>query len=170
VVDKPAPVASFTVGTPVSLAVEMNNTSSNATGYHWDFGDSNTSTDENPTHIYSEGNVYVITLTVYGECDTVTTTQTVAVVASGLAEIEGGTITLYPNPASDMLNLSFTAGLNGNVRTDILDMSGKTVYNSNFALTSGGTQTIDIQSLKPGVYHVRIRMNDAQKVLKFVKK
>ncbi|MGQ3012123.1 MAG: GEVED domain-containing protein [Flavobacteriales bacterium] len=170
VVDKAAPVAGFNIASTVSLAVELNNTSSNAIGYLWDFGDGNTSTDENPTHIYTSGNVYVITLTVYGECDTVTTTQTASVVASGLAEIEGGTITLYPNPAADLLNLRFTAELNGNVQTDILDMSGKIVYNSNFALTSGGTQTMDVQSLKPGVYHVRIRMNDAQKVLKFVKK
>src|SRR5690606_31241330 len=69
VVDKAAPVAGFNIASTVSLAVELNNTSSNATGYLWDFGDGNTSTDENPTHIYTSGNVYVITLTVYGECD-----------------------------------------------------------------------------------------------------
>ena len=112
----------------------------------------------------------MVTLTVYGECDTVSTSQTVTVVASGLAELEGGNITLYPNPATDQLQLSYSAGLNGNVQTDILDMSGKTVHSSAYALSSGATQSIDVSALKPGVYHIRIRLNDTQKVMRFVKK
>lgn len=168
--DIAAPVASFNTGATVSLAVEFINGSSNAIGYLWNFGDGSTSANVNPTHIYENGDVYVVTLTVYGECDTVSTSQTVTVVASGLAELEGGNITLYPNPATDQLQLSYSAGLNGNVQTDILDMSGKTVHSSAYALSSGATQSIDVSALKPGVYHIRIRLNDTQKVMRFVKK
>jgi len=170
VVDKPAPVASFTVGTPVSLAVEMNNTSSNATGYHWDFGDGTTSTDENPSHIYPSGNVYVITLTVYGECDTVTTTQTVAVVASGLTEIEGGTMKLYPNPASDMLNLAFENVPDTKVLLTVLDAGGKTLEVSRLNIGSGTLHTMDISTLKPGMYFLKIQSDKAMTSCRFIKK
>ena len=46
------------VGTPVNFQ----NTSQLATQYFWDFGDGNTSTDANPTHIYNNPGVYNVTL------------------------------------------------------------------------------------------------------------
>ncbi|WP_317127697.1 PKD domain-containing protein [Marinoscillum furvescens] len=43
--------------------VTFTNSSRNATSYTWDFGDGNTSTDENPVHTYSADGVYSVTLT-----------------------------------------------------------------------------------------------------------
>ncbi|MEL6922771.1 MAG: PKD domain-containing protein [Bacteroidota bacterium] len=40
------------------------NTSTNASSYFWDFGDGNTSTEENPTHVYDTPDVYTVTLEV----------------------------------------------------------------------------------------------------------
>ncbi|MEL7118062.1 MAG: PKD domain-containing protein [Bacteroidota bacterium] len=45
------------------LEYAFSNTSTNATTYEWDFGDGNTSTEENPTHVYSSAAEYTITLT-----------------------------------------------------------------------------------------------------------
>ncbi len=42
------------------------NTSSNAVSYLWDFGDSKTSTLENPSHVYSNYGIYSIKLTIQG--------------------------------------------------------------------------------------------------------
>ena len=41
----------------------------------WDFGDSNTSTAQNPTHVYAAGGTYTVTLTVTNSAGT-STTQT----------------------------------------------------------------------------------------------
>ncbi len=49
------------------------NNSINAVSYLWDFGDGNTSTDENPSHTYEEGGVYTITLVAWSEDDCVDT-------------------------------------------------------------------------------------------------
>ena len=61
------PVADFTVSC-ASLDCTFTNTSTPATGltFAWDFGDGNTSTDENPTHTYAATTVteYTATLTV----------------------------------------------------------------------------------------------------------
>lgn len=63
----PPPISSFEVlsTTPVCGldAVVFSNTSSNASTYFWDFGDGTTSTSSNPTHVYSEAGVYIVTLT-----------------------------------------------------------------------------------------------------------
>ena len=44
--------------------VQFEYISTGATAFEWDFGDGNTSTLENPTHVYSEGGAYDVTLTI----------------------------------------------------------------------------------------------------------
>lgn len=63
----------------------LNNTSSGATSYLWDFGDGLTSTQEAPTHTYSADGSYTIVLTSSNNCGTATSTQTVLVVTAPVA-------------------------------------------------------------------------------------
>lgn len=60
------PTADFT-GSPTSgfapLTVNFTDQSINATSWSWDFGDSTTATDENPTHQYTAIGTYTVTLT-----------------------------------------------------------------------------------------------------------
>jgi len=49
------------------LEYTFTNTSSDAAGFFWDFGDGNTSTEENPTHVYATPDNYTVTLEVTGE-------------------------------------------------------------------------------------------------------
>ncbi|HET6769133.1 MAG TPA: PKD domain-containing protein, partial [Chitinophagaceae bacterium] len=70
----PDPVAGFTysVSSPfVPVTVNFSNTSINATGYVWDFGDGGTSTLVNPSHTYSTAGDYTVKLiaTVSGKTD-----------------------------------------------------------------------------------------------------
>ncbi|MFZ9942277.1 MAG: PKD domain-containing protein [Bacteroidia bacterium] len=58
-------VASFVVqgtGGCAPYTTSFINNSTNATAYHWDFGDGNTSTLSNPTHQYAVGGSYWVTL------------------------------------------------------------------------------------------------------------
>ncbi len=48
----------------INYEVSFTNTSLNATGYLWDFGNGNTSTEENPVETYTEDGVYDVTLTI----------------------------------------------------------------------------------------------------------
>jgi gliding motility-associated-like protein len=67
----PSPTAFFkVVPTQVSVpgeAIKCYNQSDGATSFLWDFGDSITSTLENPTHEYTTPGTYTITLTVWNE-------------------------------------------------------------------------------------------------------
>ncbi len=59
------PSASFTAAQSETdyLEYAFKNNSKNADSYLWDFGDGNTSTEENPTHLYSEAGEYTVILT-----------------------------------------------------------------------------------------------------------
>src|SRR5690606_22581544 len=64
----PDPVADFTYSSlncldaPVSFSNASSISSGSIDGYFWDFGDGNTSTDENPLHSYAASGSYTITL------------------------------------------------------------------------------------------------------------
>jgi PKD repeat protein len=57
-------ISGYEIAAPCTIS--FINISSNATSYAWNFGDGTTSTQFNPTHIYSSGGSYQITLTVTG--------------------------------------------------------------------------------------------------------
>lgn len=59
------PIASFQfeVSTTNFLEVSFTNFSQNATSYSWDFGDGNTSTEKDPTHVYEAAGTYTVALT-----------------------------------------------------------------------------------------------------------
>lgn len=169
VTNKVTPTAAFTIGTGVGLAVSLVNSSSNATSYLWDFGDGNTSTESNPSHIYESSGVYVITLTAYGECDTVTTTSTYNALNVGVESWAGTEISLYPNPTKDQLNLVLKNIGKGQLTMKILDISSKSVYQNTVGVSGSSLLNLDVNSLVPGVYVIQLSMGEMSHVLKFVK-
>lgn len=64
------PVASFTVSSTLvgtNQNVTFTNTSADADHFEWFFGDGTSSTDENPTHSYSQQGNYIVTLVAYSK-------------------------------------------------------------------------------------------------------
>jgi len=58
------PTSGFQVAVNCKVATFTNTSSNNATDFAWDFGDGNTSTQENPTHTYAAEGSYTVTLEV----------------------------------------------------------------------------------------------------------
>jgi hypothetical protein len=94
------PVADFTA-TPLtgtaSLAVAFTDTSTNTpTSWLWDFGDGTTSTAQNPTHSYTTGGVYSVSLTATNTGGSNTKTRTAYItVSEAIALVTGGGIEIY---------------------------------------------------------------------------
>jgi len=63
----------------VGETITFTNTSQYATSYEWDFGDGNSSTEENPTHSYSSTGEFTITLTANGEEGSRSTTKSIPI-------------------------------------------------------------------------------------------
>ena len=78
-----SPNSYFTINTNIfnvpDLALETTNLSEQATHYLWDFGDSFTSTEINPTHYYEDNGNFIIKLVSYNEYCTDTSHTSVTV-------------------------------------------------------------------------------------------
>lgn len=78
--------ASFGVSTTNSMAI-FSDSSANATSWLWDFGDLNTSTQQNPTHTYASSGTYYVCLTaINGTCDTAMYCDSVTVCIPAVAQ------------------------------------------------------------------------------------
>ncbi len=78
-----------------------------------------------------------------------------------------GTVTFYPNPAVDMINISLTGNMvNKAVAVSILSMDGKIISLQRITNTSQ-TETIDVSKLANGSYIVRLT-TDAEVINKTI--
>jgi len=70
IVTDPPPVAEFTADTTAGLRpldVQFSDLSTGViTSWHWDFGDSTTSTEPNPSHVYQTADTFTVSLTAVG--------------------------------------------------------------------------------------------------------
>ncbi len=77
------------------------------------------------------------------------------------------TLELYPNPASQVLNL--VVDHQGEIAISIYDITGRNVYSR--VDHSGGFNTLsmDIGSLQPGLFFLKVRAGDLTEVIRFIK-
>jgi len=79
-------------------------------------------------------------------------------------------INLYPNPASNVINLLVNSKENVDGNVSILDISGKRVYTETLNINAGEQQvTLPVDNLPAGVYLVKMTSDAAQKTMKFIK-
>ncbi len=84
----------------------------------------------------------------------------------GILTVDGNTLTLSPNPASDKVNISINAKSKA-FDVEVIDMNGITVLSERAV---GGNQTIDVSRLSQGTYIVRITSDDWTAVRKLIVK
>lgn len=156
-----SPTASFTA-TPTSGDVALL-VSFDASGssdpendpltYNWAFGDGGTGTGVSPTHTYTTGGIFTVTLTVSDgqSVDQATTTITVISPNQGPTALFLASVTSGPAP----LNVSFDGGLSSDPENDPLTYS--------WTFGDGGTATGVTPSYQyntPGVYTVTLTVSD----------
>ena len=73
---------------------------------------------------------------------------------SGIDEIFGaGTVSVFPNPAKDKINVSFNAKDQADLQISLNDLSGKQVFVNKYSVTKGENQlSVDVNGLSKGVY------------------
>jgi len=81
----------------------------------------------------------------------------------------GQHFSLYPNPATDWINLQTGNNPSGNINYKIIDNGGKTILQASGQVITNGRISIDINTLAKGVYYLDLYTNLAKKTMQFVK-
>jgi len=135
IVSNDAPTVDFTFGTS-DLNAFFFNSANNATSYLWDFGDNNTSTEENPSHTYATSGDYQVTLTAINECGENSITYTVTVssfpTASFSADMQEGCapLTVQFNDESSSNSNAWNWTFNGGDPSNSTDQYPSVTYNN----------------------------------------
>ncbi|MBW8049826.1 MAG: T9SS type A sorting domain-containing protein [Cytophagales bacterium] len=157
----PSAQAGFTYNLDTIIAgFTFTNLSQYATEYLWYFGDGDSSTAVNPTHIYPDTGKYVVTLIAKGceevEKDTVTDTITVILTGTLSQTSYGVLMKIYPNPANQSITILYDLPANTKkCFISLYNFIGRKVkdYPANQKQNS---LTIRINDIETGVYFMQL--------------
>lgn len=127
------------------------------TSWSWDFGDGQTSTLQNPSHIFANNGEFTVSLTVSDGVGMNTETKSNYVKVGpyyGIEEIKEEEIQLYPNPGSQ--NIQFASDYTIE-NIEILDAKGYQVFSQE---VNAKNISLDISDFSTGIYIVKILVEE----------
>jgi hypothetical protein len=78
-------------------------------------------------------------------------------------------IALWPNPASDVLNIAVNTFGGGAISVRVFDVSGKLIHGENTSVSPDKSQFLmDINAFEPGIYILELTSDKGRYVEKFV--
>jgi PKD repeat protein len=157
----PAATLNISLGTQPTAGFSFNlnggqltltNTSQNANGFDWDFGDGNTSQQTQPTHLFTTPGAYTVTLIATNACgQSDTTVQEITVL--GIEDLSAMGISVYPNPTAGVITLSGLANYLGQ-ELSIIDLQGRALANYHI---DSEVQVLELMQAVNGLYLIRIQ-------------
>lgn len=150
------PTAQFT-STPVGASIQFTDVSSNnVTAWLWDFGDGNTSTQQNPTHTYATPGTYTVTLVVDdGVCSESFSTGVVAEFAVNIDVPQAVTWSLFPNPGKGTFVVSAKPAQPAPAQLIVFNAMGQQVWQQDVAEAAQQRVTVDLRGMAQGTYFVQ---------------
>jgi PKD repeat protein len=146
IADLHPPVASFTFENKGRGLVEFKSTSQHATSHQWDFGNTKSSTETNPTHTYTTNGEYTVKLTVTNEYGTHSKSELIQLNNVSLPEanftfsLENGGKVAFTNTSKFAESYQWSFG-NGAISTEI-NPTHTYAENKNYVVTLIAKSTI----------------------------
>jgi len=140
--------------------------------YEWYFGDGVFLKGAEVNYDFKTDGVFDVTLKAISGSTFAEYSQKVEVLKSvtSVESIEKPELDVYPNPVKDLLKIKFGNPVEGALKIEIMNITGKSVYSQSIN-ADGLIQTeVNVNQLNPGIYFLRI-MNGKNRVAdrKFVK-
>ncbi len=151
-----APTADFSFSA-TGLTVDFTDASiGTVDSYLWDFGDGATDTTQNPTHTYAAYGNYTACLTATNSNGSDSSCQTVMLINS-LETVFGDLVKVYPNPASESVNLEIRGLESDHLVYRLRNSVGQPVVSKELSAgQSAYFESIDVKSLPAGIYFLEI--------------
>ena len=132
----------------------------NVADYSWNFGDGNTSTDEFPTHTYTQGGNYTVILIVSNECGSDTAEISINYTTS-IYQLDLGNeeMVLYPNPAKDLITLENISKFKMESVT-VYNILGQVIYTGK--TKNENSYQLNVQQYASGIYNIRIFLTNGK--------
>ncbi len=145
----PEPTAQFNV-IEDGLSIQIDNESTDASNYLWDFGDGSTSVEENPTHTYVNEGLYTVTLETNNICGSSTQTYSINNYTS-----PSGNITQNKDEICINENIRYFSNASDNTVEYAWDLPGatpstSTLKNPLVTYTEPGTYSATLTVTNPG--------------------
>lgn len=86
----------------------------------------------------------------------------------GLDEYELKGFALYPNPTSESINIEYS-GKGEDVKLEVLDAIGKTIWVKQVQFNDGTIQKIDLNGVESGLYYINLTSKKGSSIMKVVK-
>lgn len=141
------PVAAFTATQTGPGQYQFTNLSQQADNYQWDFGNGQTSNEQNPVHTYLQSGDYTVTLTA-GRCNTQTTFSVNLEGVLSINAISHSTTKLVPNPTEGSCQIMTLSPI---ALKEIFSTDGRLLMSLH-----NDDPHIDLTGLKTGLYIVRL--------------
>ena len=163
--------------------------------WNWDFGDGNTSVEQDPYHIYQEPGIYMVSLVtgsdscssefameieLFENSEKSKGTSYSGIIRRAFAvhankalsineeeeEFIQSNYLIYPNPVTDILNISFNRHVK-EAKISIMNISGQTI--KSFKKINTAKFEMSTSNMKSGIYFARISADGKITTLKFIK-
>ncbi len=147
--------------------VSFQNLSTNGNTYSWNFNDlssgtANTSSSENPNHVFMTDGTYQVTLTVSN--GTFTNSITIPVVVGSVLNsyqiTDSKKVLVVPNPFKNYITIT---SQDANSEYELVDLQGKILYNGT------AIEKVDFSYLSKGIYIIKVKSENGVTDFKIVK-
>ncbi|MDA0199375.1 MAG: PKD domain-containing protein [Bacteroidetes bacterium] len=149
------PMANFSYANAGGSQIDFTNNSENASQYLWDFDDGTTSTATNPTHKFLADGTYNVKLLASkcGAQDSVIQPINIATLGTQTQNSNANYFTIYPNPATNEINLKIeNPALIGAVYV-VYNVSGKPEMTGTINALN---QVIKMDNFSNGLYFLQV--------------
>jgi hypothetical protein len=78
-------------------------------------------------------------------------------------------LSVFPNPAKERINLSITSAIQGDGALSITSAAGELIWEQPVFLTQGiENRQLDVRSFAPGMYFAKLTAQNKQRIVRFV--
>lgn len=165
------PTASFIASSELieNDPITFTDESIDAVAWAWDFGDTKTSTLQNPTHTFTDPGLFEVTLTVANTSGCKDTYSQTFYIITGLEMFTSFPVTIYPNPSQNIVQVNAT--MNGtSAILEVMTTQGCILFSEALVtLDRALDHTISLANLSAGIYLLKVRDGDKVVIRKIVK-